>query len=139
MLVGRLLPHLLFVSFVMSGFLFRDAVQSDFQAILMLNEASVHFLSPLDLAKLTRLSKEPVFFPAAMSGTAVAGFLLAFLPAANYDTPISCGSRPVTKISSMSTGLLFPPSSEGVVWRRAFTQNSKDTLCVAGYLELCAR
>jgi uncharacterized protein len=87
MLVGRLLPHLLFVSFVMSDFLFRDAVQSDFQAILMLNEASVHFLSPLDLAKLTRLSKEPVFFPAAMSGTAVAGFLLAFLPAANYDNP----------------------------------------------------
>jgi uncharacterized protein len=87
MLVGRLLPHLLFVSFVMSDFLFRDAVQSDFQAILMLNEASVHFLSPLDLAKLTRLSKEPVFFPAAMSGTAVAGFLLAFLPVANYDNP----------------------------------------------------
>jgi uncharacterized protein len=87
MLVGRLLPHLLFVSFVMSDFLFRDAVQSDFQAILMLNEASVHFLSPLDLAKLTRLSKEPVFFRVVMSANAVAGFLLAFLPAANYDNP----------------------------------------------------
>jgi len=87
MLAGQLLPHLLFVSFVMSDFLFRKAVQSDFEAILMLNEASVHFLSPLDLAKLTRLSIEPVFFRVAMSGNAVAGFLLAFLPEAIYDSP----------------------------------------------------
>jgi predicted GNAT superfamily acetyltransferase len=72
---------------VMTEFLFRDAVQSDFSAVLTLNEASVRFLSPLDLAKLTRLSKEPVFFRVAVSAATVAGFLLAFLPEAIYDSP----------------------------------------------------
>jgi uncharacterized protein len=62
-------------------------VQSDFSAVLMLNEASVRFLSPLDLAKLTRLSKEPVFFRVGVSAGTVAGFLLAFLPEAIYDSP----------------------------------------------------
>jgi predicted GNAT superfamily acetyltransferase len=71
----------------MTEFLFRDAVQSDFGAILTLNESSVRFLSPLDLAKLTRLSKEPVFFRVAVSAKTVAGFLLAFLPEAIYDSP----------------------------------------------------
>jgi uncharacterized protein len=72
---------------VMTEFLFRDAVQSDFSAVLTLNEASVRFLSPLDLAKLTRLSTEPVFFRVAVSVETVAGFLLAFLPEAIYDSP----------------------------------------------------
>ena len=71
----------------MAEFLFRDAVQSDFSAVLTLNEASVRFLSSLDLAKLTRLSKEPVFFRVAVSAATVAGFLLAFLPEAIYDSP----------------------------------------------------
>lgn len=71
----------------MTEFLFRDAVRSDFSAVLTLNEVSVRFLSPLDLAKLTRLSKEPVFFRVAESAATVAGFLLAFLPEAIYDSP----------------------------------------------------
>ena len=71
----------------MTHFLIRDAAQSDFSAILILNQESVRFLSPLDLTKLTRLSKEPVFFRVAISEEAVAGFILAFLPEANYDSP----------------------------------------------------
>jgi hypothetical protein len=38
-----------------------------------------------DLAKLTRISKEAGFFQVAISGEEVAGFLLAFLPEAEYD------------------------------------------------------
>jgi predicted GNAT superfamily acetyltransferase len=71
----------------MTEFLFRDALQADFSAVLTLNEASVRFLSPLDLPKLTRLSKEPVFFRVAESAATMAGFLLAFLPEAIYDSP----------------------------------------------------
>jgi uncharacterized protein len=64
---------------------FRAATQSDFPAILTLNHQSEHFLSPLDPAKLARLAKEAAFFKVATSEKSIAGFLLAFLPQANYD------------------------------------------------------
>jgi predicted GNAT superfamily acetyltransferase len=66
---------------------FRAATQSDFPAILVLNRQSEHFLSPLDPVKLARMSKEAAFFKVAVSAESLAGFLLAFQPKANYDSP----------------------------------------------------
>jgi predicted GNAT superfamily acetyltransferase len=71
----------------MTEFWFRAATESDFPAILRLNHQSEHFLSPLDPAKLARLSNEAAFFQVAISVESVAGFLLAFLPSADYDNP----------------------------------------------------
>jgi predicted GNAT superfamily acetyltransferase len=69
----------------MSNFQFRVATQSDFPAILMLNHQSEQFLSPLDRPKLSRISNEAAFFQVAISAESVVGFLLAFLPEADYD------------------------------------------------------
>jgi predicted GNAT superfamily acetyltransferase len=71
----------------MSNFEFRVATRSDFPAILTLNRQSEHFLSPLDLPKLTRISKEAAVFQVVTSAECVTGFLLCFLPEADYDNP----------------------------------------------------
>jgi uncharacterized protein len=71
----------------MSRFQFRVATQSDFPEILALNQQSEQFLSPLDLPKLVRISNEASFFQVAIAAESVAGFLLAFLPQADYDNP----------------------------------------------------
>jgi predicted GNAT superfamily acetyltransferase len=71
----------------MSNFQFRAATQSDFLTILALNRQSEDFLSPLDLPKLARISNEAAFFQVALSAKRLAGFLLAFLPQADYDNP----------------------------------------------------
>lgn len=71
----------------MSNFQFRVATQSHFPAILALNRQSEHFLSPLDLPKLSRISKEAAVFQVVTSAESVAGFLLCFLPEADYDNP----------------------------------------------------
>jgi uncharacterized protein len=71
----------------MSNFQYRVATQSDFPAILALNHQSEHFLSPLDLAKLFRISSEAAVFQVVTSAESVAGFLLALLPEADYDNP----------------------------------------------------
>ena len=71
----------------MSKFVFRAATRSDFPTILALNHQSEGFLSPLDLAKLIRISNQASFFQVAIAAESVAGFLLAFLPQANYDNP----------------------------------------------------
>jgi uncharacterized protein len=71
----------------MSNFQFRAATRSDFPAILTLNCQSEQFLSPLDLPKLIRISNQASFFQVAMVAGNVAGFLLAFLPQADYDNP----------------------------------------------------
>jgi uncharacterized protein len=71
----------------MSNFVFRAATRSDFPAILALNHQSEEFLSPLDLPKLIRISNQSSFFQLAIAAESVAGFLLAFLPQANYDNP----------------------------------------------------
>jgi predicted GNAT superfamily acetyltransferase len=70
-----------------TDFRFRAATQPDLPAILALNHQSEHFLSPLDSAKLARLAKEAAYFLVALSKETVAGFLLGFLPEANYDNP----------------------------------------------------
>jgi hypothetical protein len=71
----------------MSNFQFRVATQSDFPAILALNCQSEHFLSPLDLPKLSRISQQAAVFQVVTSEESVAGFLLCFLPEADYDNP----------------------------------------------------
>jgi uncharacterized protein len=71
----------------MSNFQFRAATRSDFPAILALNYQSEKFLSPLDLPKLVRISNQASFFQVAIAAESVAGFLLAFLPQADYDNP----------------------------------------------------
>jgi predicted GNAT superfamily acetyltransferase len=71
----------------MSNFQFRAATQSDFPAILTLNHQSEEFLSPLDRPKLDQISKEAEFFQVATSLEDPVGFLLAFLPEADYDNP----------------------------------------------------
>lgn len=65
----------------------RGATPAEFPGVLALNRQSEHFLSPLDLDKLSRLAKEAAVFQVALSGKKVAGFLLAFAPAAVYDSP----------------------------------------------------
>jgi uncharacterized protein len=72
------------------NFLFRAATQSDFRAILALNQQSEHFLSPLDLGKLTHLAQEAAVFQVALPDavsdhSVIAGFLLAFAPTAYYN------------------------------------------------------
>jgi predicted GNAT superfamily acetyltransferase len=71
----------------MSDIRFRAATQPDFPVILVLNHQSEHFLSPLDSAKLAQLAKEAAYFRVALCKETVAGFLLGFLPEANYDNP----------------------------------------------------
>jgi uncharacterized protein len=71
----------------MSNFQFRPATQSDFPAILTLNHQSEEFLSPLDRPKLAQISNEAEFFQVATSLEGLVGFLLAFLPEADYDNP----------------------------------------------------
>jgi uncharacterized protein len=71
----------------MTNFLFRAATQSDFRAILALNQQSEHFLSPLDLDKLTHLAQEAAVFQVAVAvgdHGIIAGFLLAFAQTAHY-------------------------------------------------------
>jgi uncharacterized protein len=71
----------------MIDFRFRAATQSDFAAILALNLESEQFLSPLNPARLSRLSKEAAVFQVATSEDLVAGFMLVFGPQADYDSP----------------------------------------------------
>ncbi|HUB85153.1 MAG TPA: GNAT family N-acetyltransferase [Rhizomicrobium sp.] len=65
----------------------RDATKSDFPAILALNAESVHFLSPLDDARLAALAKAACYFRVVEDGGAVAAFLLGFRKGAGYDSP----------------------------------------------------
>ncbi len=65
----------------------RDARPEDFDTLLALNAASVHFLSPLDAVKLARLHAGAAYHRVVdVAGTAAA-FLLAFREGADYDSP----------------------------------------------------
>jgi len=65
----------------------RDAVDSDFPAVLALNAESERFLSPMDLARLRRLHRMAAYHRIVeMQGQTVA-FLLAFREGADYDSP----------------------------------------------------
>jgi uncharacterized protein len=65
----------------------RDATPKDFPAILELNAASVHFLSPLDAAKLRRLHAQAAYHRVVELQGRVVAFLLAFRQGAPYDSP----------------------------------------------------
>jgi hypothetical protein len=65
----------------------RDAARADWPAILALNEESVHFLSPLDDARLTALAKAACTLRVVEEGGVVAAFLLGFRKGADYGSP----------------------------------------------------
>ena len=65
----------------------RDATPSDWPAIVALNEADVHFLSPLDAARLTQLAAVACYLRVVEEQGTVAAFLLGFAAGADYDSP----------------------------------------------------
>jgi len=65
----------------------RDATASDFPAILALNAESVHFLSPLDEARLQRLHAQAAYHRVVEIDGEVAAFLLVLREGADYDSP----------------------------------------------------
>ena len=64
----------------------RPAVRNDHDAILALNEESVHFLSPMDQARLLALDAEAAWHHVVEREGEVSGFVLAFREGANYDS-----------------------------------------------------
>ncbi len=66
--------------------LIRDASAADFERILQLNEESVHFLSPMTLARLETLHAEAAYHRVVDQDGQIAGFLLAFREGTNYDS-----------------------------------------------------
>jgi predicted GNAT superfamily acetyltransferase len=65
----------------------RDAAPADFSAILALNAASEHFLSPMNSDRLTSLHRQAAYHRVQEIGSTVAAFLLAFREGADYDSP----------------------------------------------------
>lgn len=65
----------------------RDAIPSDFDAILALNAESVQYLSPLTPQRLAHLHGQAAFHRVAVEGDRVLAFLLAFREGASYDSP----------------------------------------------------
>ncbi len=66
--------------------LIRDANAADFERILQLNEESVHFLSPLTLARLEALHAEAGYHRVIDDNEKIAGFLMAFREGTRYDS-----------------------------------------------------
>ena len=64
----------------------RDAARGDFEAILALNLAFERYLSPLDAGRLARLDAMAFHHRVAVVAGEVAAFVLAFAPAAAYDS-----------------------------------------------------
>lgn len=64
----------------------RDAVESDFPALLALNLESEAFLSPLDRARLQHLHRQATYHRVVESDGRVVAFLLALREGADYDS-----------------------------------------------------
>jgi uncharacterized protein len=64
----------------------RDATITDFPKILALNEAWVHFLSPLSEERLTFLHQESSYHRVVEVDGVVSAFLLGFSPGSTYDS-----------------------------------------------------
>ena len=62
----------------------RSATSADWPAILALNEESVHFLSPMDAAKLAKWSAAASYLRVVEQGGRIAAFLLAFRKGDDY-------------------------------------------------------
>jgi uncharacterized protein len=65
----------------------RDATSADFPAILELNAASVHFLSPLDATRLQLLHGQAAYHRVLEAEGSVRAFLLALCEGADYASP----------------------------------------------------
>ena len=65
----------------------RDAGPEDFAAILALNDAAVHYTSPMDLARLQMLHAQAAYHRVAETSGRIAAFLLALRERAAYDSP----------------------------------------------------
>jgi predicted GNAT superfamily acetyltransferase len=66
----------------------RDATQGDWPAVLALNTAWVHYLSPMDRARLGKLAAAACDFRVAGRDGQVDAFLLSFRKGADYDGAI---------------------------------------------------
>ncbi len=64
----------------------RNATPEDFAEILALNEASVQFLSPLSLERLTTLHSQSAYHRVIATRDRVQAFLLALREGATYDS-----------------------------------------------------
>jgi predicted GNAT superfamily acetyltransferase len=64
----------------------RPLQTEDHKYVLALNHESVHFLSPLDLARLQHLVHESALHLVVENNGVVIGFLLAFTQGADYDS-----------------------------------------------------
>jgi predicted GNAT superfamily acetyltransferase len=65
----------------------RDATLVDHAAVLRLNHLSVHFLSPMDAARLAKLAGAACYFRVIELEGEIAAFLLGFRKGADYDSP----------------------------------------------------
>ena len=65
----------------------RAAAPADFPALLALNAESVHFLSPLDPARLQHLHAQAAYHRVLEVDGRVSAFLLALREGADYDSP----------------------------------------------------
>jgi hypothetical protein len=63
----------------------RDAARADWPAILSLNEDSVHFLSPMDEARLAQLAAAACYLCVIEDSGKIAAFLMAFRKGDAYD------------------------------------------------------
>ena len=63
----------------------RDATETDRPVILALNAESVHFLSPMDAARLAALSRAASYLRVIEEDGTVAAFLLAFRKGDDYE------------------------------------------------------
>lgn len=64
----------------------REAVATDFERILRLNEAEEHLTSPLTLERLIRLVQMSSYCKVATVGRETAGFLIAFREGVPYES-----------------------------------------------------
>ena len=64
----------------------RNAAPEDFAEILALNEASVQFLSPLSLERITTLHAHAAYHRVVATSDGVQAFLLALRERADYDS-----------------------------------------------------
>lgn len=65
----------------------RPAVPADDPRILDWNEADVHFLAPMDQARLAYLKERAHAVEVIQVGNDAAGFVITFIEGADYDSP----------------------------------------------------
>jgi uncharacterized protein len=66
--------------------LIRDVLERDFETLLILNEQSVHFLSPMDAMRLGDLHQKSIYHRVVFAENRVQAFLMVFAENAAYDS-----------------------------------------------------